>query len=267
MQAVLRSALATRVRRRVGLEGSSESTGAVVAAETNDLLDNAYRRLHSKLVLARGHEYVSQEATISLVAGTKLYDLPSDFFQARSVIVSAESSGVGGGLSGGAGPGDGGSTTATYYDMQNFEERERVALLNHHTPHVSELRYRITGTQYDGISEPLDQIEVLPIPIADATITLIYVPRLNLTESVGGDVYYNGVNGWEEWIVLDVAISLLAKEESDTTDLLRLKSEIDEMITKMGGKRDGARPPRVVDVRGQLNTQRGVGRRLPWRMV
>jgi len=59
------------------------------------------------------------------------------------------------------------------------------------------------------------------------------------------------VSGWEEWIVLKVAIRLLAKEESDTSDLRADLAEVDARISAAAGRRDEGRPERMVDLKYQ----------------
>ena len=66
----------------------------------------------------------------------------------------------------------------------------------------------------------------------------------------------DGVNGWEDWIVYDVAIRMKAKEESDITGLMALRDAIEEEMKSAAAEREAGQPSRVVDTR----TKRGTGR-------
>ena len=83
-------------------------------------------------------------------------------------------------------------------------------------------------------------------PTAGYTVTMIYTPVLARMTSDSDT--FDGVNGWEEWIVLDAAIKALNKEESDVSVLMAQRGDVEAEITSMAGDRDGAWPSRIVDV-------------------
>ena len=58
----------------------------------------------------------------------------------------------------------------------------------------------------------------------------------------------NGVNGWEEYIVVDTAIKMLAKEESDTRYLERQRERLLQRIEVMAQNRDYDQPESITDV-------------------
>lgn len=58
----------------------------------------------------------------------------------------------------------------------------------------------------------------------------------------------NGVNGWEEYIVIDAAIKCLIKEESDISALELQKAQMLKRIEAMASNRDSGRPDRIADV-------------------
>lgn len=85
---------------------------------------------------------------------------------------------------------------------------------------------------------------------ADIVIDYRYTPsppRLGL----GASQIVDGVAGWEEWIVLDATIKILAKEESDTTDLKQQRADLQMQIEQLAGDRDAGTADRVVDVHEQ----------------
>lgn len=58
----------------------------------------------------------------------------------------------------------------------------------------------------------------------------------------------DGRSGWEEWTVVDAAIKLLAKEESDTSQLEREAARIWARIMKSMANRDAGQAKRITDV-------------------
>lgn len=58
----------------------------------------------------------------------------------------------------------------------------------------------------------------------------------------------DGRNGWEEWVVVDAAIKLLAKEESDTSQLERESARLWARIMAALQNRDAGQGKRITDV-------------------
>jgi hypothetical protein len=58
----------------------------------------------------------------------------------------------------------------------------------------------------------------------------------------------DGRAGWEEWTVVDAAMKLLAKEESDTSQLEREAARIWARIMKSMANRDAGQSKRITDV-------------------
>jgi hypothetical protein len=58
----------------------------------------------------------------------------------------------------------------------------------------------------------------------------------------------DGVSGWEEYVVVDVAIKALAKEESDVSVLMAQKEALRARIVQVSAQRDVSAPATVTDV-------------------
>jgi hypothetical protein len=96
------------------------------------------------------------------------------------------------------------------------------------------------------------------IPMAGQTLRLLYVPRAPLPYQ---DVdVIDGVNGWEEYIVVDVVIKALVKEESDVTAFGLRKAGLLERLQGEITNRDAGSPACVADV------QRRRGRSMRYRL-
>lgn len=94
---------------------------------------------------------------------------------------------------------------------------------------------------------------VTPSVIGSGNTPQVVAPQIFLS---GGeaDGTADGVNGWEEIIILDAAIKMLAKEESSTTVLERQKAAMMQRIQRMAADRDASMPERVSDVQGYQRT-------------
>jgi hypothetical protein len=64
--------------------------------------------------------------------------------------------------------------------------------------------------------------------------------------SAGSDTF-DGIMGWEEWVVLDAAIKCMAKEESDVSILAAQKAAIEKQVEQLAGDRDAGWPERITD--------------------
>lgn len=84
------------------------------------------------------------------------------------------------------------------------------------------------------------------IPMAGQTLRLLYVPRA-ITLSADTDAI-DGVNGWEEYVVVDAAIKALVKEESDVTAFAARKAGLLERLQGEITNRDAGSPATVSDV-------------------
>lgn len=107
---------------------------------------------------------------------------------------------------------------------------------------VDQYRYRLVGNNL--------QFET-NAPPASGTIKVWFVP-VATSLALGSDTF-DGVNGWEEYVVLDAAIKCLLKEESDATALMKLKQMQLERIMAAAPNRNAAEPQRVTDVNAIQN--------------
>lgn len=88
-----------------------------------------------------------------------------------------------------------------------------------------------------------------PTPMAGQTVRVFYVPRV--TALVGDTSTVDGVNGWEEFIVVDAALKAVAKEESDVTVLATRKEALLKRIESEAENRDAGTAQTIADTRGR----------------
>ena len=87
---------------------------------------------------------------------------------------------------------------------------------------------------------------LLPTPDS-GTYYLVYVTCAPTLSSDATTV--DGVNGWEKWIVYDVALDCRIKEESDISGILAAKAAIEKEMADAAAERSAGQPSRVVDTR------------------
>lgn len=86
-------------------------------------------------------------------------------------------------------------------------------------------------------------IRLFPEPQFSYPVRVWYVPYCTVMDK--DTDYFDGINGWEHYVVLDTAISMLAKEESDTRPLMAERAEIESLIDELSSSRDEGAPWRI----------------------
>lgn len=176
--------------------------------------------LYDLLIGAYGNDYYLKEAEFKVQHGVSDYDLPEDFYKLLGV------------------------------DFQITQQRKLTL-----KPYMFNERNRYQEGAYwsavIGISGPRyhlqnNQIKFRPTPDGAYTLVLHYIPCF--TDLVEDTDVLNGVNGWEEYIILDAAIKMLMKEESDTSGLERQRDRILLRINTMAENRDASQSFKVNDV-------------------
>jgi hypothetical protein len=184
-------------------------------------LNQSNRRLGALVRAAFGEDYGSRPQTISVVADTNSYDLPDDYIR-----------------------------TLEMYVLEGTHRGRIIERASDFTvgPPASNngFGYRILAT-----SVVLD-----PTPVAACTLVHRYLPTLFAFDAAGNaiadladdDDYLDGINGWEEWAVLDCCRKHQAAEEKDPSVFVMEMREIEQEI-KRDAKRTAA-PLRLRDVYG-----------------
>ena len=253
------SALVCRVREAANMEATqSGSSQFVTDKEIRRRIDEAAAALYDKLIAAIGEDYFVKIVHLVHPPGVDVVQLPVDFY--RLISVHTETADVT----------DAGTTYRDARSVEPFQRAEMTRLLALLPSDSGERWYRLRGRLEKGFvnanveSSLTDFLEIVPQRVTTGSLRVAYLPRhstareLVFDEIEGKDVLhtdhdpiYPGVSGWEEWIVLKVAIRLLAKEESDTSDLRADLAEVDARISAAAGRRDEGRPERMVDLKYQ----------------
>jgi len=136
-----------------------------------------------------------------------------------------------------------GAPNGIYVRVQRFKmaERNQYAFpiwTNHWYGNIV-LKYHLQNTN------PA-QLWIIPLPPGGRTIRVLYAPRF--VPLVNDVDIFDGINGWEEYVVADVMIKVLQKEESDVSVPAAVKRELLERIKDIADTRDIGSPSTVVDV-------------------
>lgn len=213
-----------------------ESSQFVTDAEIKRLLDDSAKRLYDMVLREFGTPPHTAYAVLFTLSGSNIVQLPDDFYMLLGVQaqynnqwmplrpLQLE-------------------TTARDFNAQNAG----------FTPPTS---YRLTGFQYGenppelgSQIPPSAMLEITPYASdVQQTLLVTYVPTVRNDATGGSDVYYEGYNGWEEWMVLRAACFCLSKEESDCSFYQGEMAKIEAEIRALAGRRDGAQPQQLRDV-------------------
>lgn len=117
----------------------------------------------------------------------------------------------------------------------NFVDRNQRQ--NGQASNLNRPRYRITGAR----------LWFAPTPQGSLTVRIFYIPRL--TELSADDDVLDGVNGWEEYVIIDAAIKAMQKEESDVSVLFAQKGAIIKRLDAEAENRDAGSPATVSETR------------------
>ena len=198
-------------------------------AELDRYINQSLQKLYDLLVSAYGQEYYYNSEVISLTPNTDLYSLPTDFYQLIGVDLILDSTPT---------------ITSNAIALQPYMFQERNRYVNSY----------LTADQVDGTIRmryrlKADKIHLIPQPSGFNSLRLHYIPVMPKLSAAGDE--FDGVNGWEEFAVLDTAIKMMRKEEGDTRDLRADRADIEDKLLAMAGDRDAGFPMRVTDVSRQ----------------
>lgn len=198
---------------------------------------NVYKREYEDLLVRTfGADYSATSTTFSATAGTENYNLSTitggTFYKLQGLDIADSSSPTG------------------WRDLKafNFRERNRIIVTGTVLPiqNNGDIRYRVWGAN----------VMLRPIPAGTYTLKLWWTPQ-TVSMSLTTDSF-DDVNGWSEVIVLDAAIAMKDKEESDTSVLQADRQRMVQRITEMAPNRDAGAPMTIADV------QNGQDSGLPW---
>lgn len=206
------------LRLRAKQASDMVNSNFVTETEWNYYISNSYAELFDILVGKFEDYYLADPYLVTIPGSESSFELPDDFYKMRGLDRS-----LGGG---------------EYYTLHpfTFERRNRRAISDVYRGTFPIVQYRIMGNNV--IVSPDDQ--------ASGAYRLWYVPKYSQLTDDADEV--NGVNGYEEYIIVDAAIKALRKEESDVSVYLAQKQALLARIEAIAANRDAGECETVTDV-------------------
>ena len=186
--------LRTEARQRADMTNSE----FVTDAELNGYINNSISELHDILIQAYDGDYYIKDDTFSTDGTNDSYALSSvitdnDFYKLRGV--------------------DAKFNNDTWITLQPFAFNERNKNEFYRFYGIQNIRYRLLGSN----------IKFTPLPDASVTVKLWYIPVAQTL--VNDSDTYDDINNYSEYIIVDAAIKMMQKEESDVSVLMAQKKD------------------------------------------
>lgn len=241
---VRRSEIADRVRTAAR---QANVNGFISDTELNRLITEGAYELYDLLIAARGAEYYSTVYGFATEADVSDYDLPDDFYQLHAIalndtaptVVTVDSRAV--------------TTypTSGWREPPRFRPSDLWTKLNSRGDAVAHLAYSTTGQQADyAATVPQARIRFYPTPTKVFSVKIVYLPVcMHVVQVSPTDVYYDGINGWDTFVVAHCVAELAAMQERDPSFYLSKKAEQAARIAKLAGDRDEAQPAHIANRR------------------
>lgn len=187
-------------------------------SELVNYINASIAELHDLLIAAYDSDYFITEYTFSTVAGTATYALPADFYKIRGIDSRIN-----------------GDSWASIQPF-NFNERNANNELVAYLSFGNNIRYRLVGSN----------LMLSPTPTGVYNMKMWYIPvatKLTLDADTLSDL-----NQYAEYVIVDAAIKMAAKEETDVSVLAAQKAELRRRIEVMGQNRNADKSESISDI-------------------
>jgi len=221
----------TQARQRADMVGST----FISDSELNSYINNSVAELHDIMIQAYGSEYIVSTALYTLPSFTDTamgiapfdlayYDIAtvvgaSDFY--KLVGIDARVNNV-----------NWSTLSPINWNERNRMQRYGGAGGMWFTP----LRYRLMGAK----------LYITPVPSVPLSIRLWYIPTAPIL-SADGDTLLD-LNAYSEYVVVDAAIKMMQKEESDVSVLMAQKVALKRRIEEAANNRDVGKGDSISDI-------------------
>lgn len=199
----------------------TDSVGSTFYTDATELLEwcsESYKELYDWMVTCYGPAYFVTVSTVSATASTATTALPSGFLKLLRLDVAFDGIRV---------------------PLKPFSLSDAVLDNTAHTwDRGVDIRYHIEGTN----------LRWHPIPKSTTTVNIFYVPTPTILSTLATNIDATAEQ-WQEYIVVDLAIKMRTKEESDVSALLAEKAMLRQRIEQTAPPRDAGQPQAPVDVR------------------
>ena len=208
-----------------------ENSEFVSDAELTSYINASIAELHDLLIAAYNEDYYMEEHLFTANGTDINYALPADFYKLRGVDVRQNASGSWG--------------TVKRFNFNRRNEQQNAFTWN--LLGLPYLEYRLVGSNIR-FNRTADN---------NTEFRIYYYPRA--VKLVADADEFDDFNGFAEYVVVDAAIKMLAKEESDTSVLMAQKEALRQRIMAMAQNRDANEPESVSDIYAEDSEIRFVG--------
>lgn len=198
-------------------------TDFVTVPEVNSYISQSLFELYDLLITLYEDYYVQTPYVFLTDGSSQQYTLPADFYKLLGVDC-------------GLGASANAWTTIKKFD---FIARNRYIYPNITSTFlgVFNMQYRLVG----------NTLMFIPTPSGGQQIRVWYIPKI--TQPLQDTDVIDGISGWTEYIITDVAIKILQKEESDVQVFEVQKQQLLKRIEDSAMNRDAGQPDTISDTR------------------
>lgn len=194
----------------------------VSTSELNSWINQACDDLYD-LIVSRYEDYYTTSFQFTISSPNDGYTLPTSVYKIRGLDFQISGDWV---------------TLHTF----TFEERNRGnRQINRALLGLTNIKYKWIGSD----------IKIIPGDQAAGTYRCWYIPDF-VELSSDNSTLSSDLDRWKEYIIADVAIKCLVKEESDPSAIMAEKANLEKRVLNMASNRDAGNPDRVQDVSSNL---------------
>lgn len=229
MRSVSLASLKSSILSRADMEhiaGASEFIDTTTGGELDQMINLSACMLYDIVLSEWGLDYYWNESTLTTTAGQAYIDLPADFYKLLKIGWVESSTSI--------------------VKLRPFEIDEEWLIDSGAWDQNTPPRYKLRGN---------DRVYLSPVPSSVISLRVQYTPVFPGVDSTHP---LQGINGWERYIIVDVARMLRIKEESETGPLDAELGMLRQHIKEMAKHRDLLHGPEM-----RLNTRVLPSRRWP----
>ena len=270
------------LRDQVRFRADMVNSQFITDAELETYINASCAELYDVLIQKFGNDYYLSSSSVSVLSGTSAYDLPSDFYKLVGVDLALTSTDTVSlrkfnweernvrdnlrryvrdlryrirGNSVIFTPDPTSPETVTVWYIPNIKKLEQITSTN--TAEASTTTYTVASHNFvandvikgSGFTPAGFNVEQTVSSVTSTTV-VTNLDSSALTATVEGKLNstFDGVSGWEEYIIVDSAMKCLQKEESDVSVLFAQKNALIQRIEAAAENRDAGEAECVQDM-------------------
>jgi hypothetical protein len=205
------------LRDQARARADMQNSGFIADTELDFYINSEIQELYDLLTTTFEDYYVTS-SPFTVAANVSTVNVPSDFYKLRGVDIEVS---------------PGSYSTAIPF---MFQERNRLSNpLLYPNYEQNLVMYRLRGQQLSFTGSQ-----------GGFNGQMWYIPVF--TKLINASDTFDGINGYEEYVIVGAAIRMLQKEESDTRVLLAIKQDLRQRVENSAANRDAGTPERVTDM-------------------